>query len=124
MSSNVLAEIIGGQRRPLGPPPIVEMPAILEAARQSAGAPLQIRRHTSEEGSPFWRWDCAGCGEYGGGRHHEDAVARALRHCGEHPQHRSSLLPPARCRQPDTFLPLHPMLYAVDDDPPPEPLAI
>lgn len=124
MSSNVLAEIIGGQRRPLGPPPVVEMSAILEAARQSAGAPLRIRRHTSDEGAPFWRWDCESCGEYGGGRHHEDAVARALRHCREHPDHRSSLLPPARCRQPDTYLPLHPMLYAVDDDPPPEPLSI
>ena len=34
------------------------------------------------------------------------------------------LLPPARCRQGDSRLPVHPMLYAVDDDPPPMPLAI
>jgi hypothetical protein len=47
-----------------------------------------------------------------------------MRHCAEHPRHRSSLLPPAKCRQPDPRLPVHPMLYAVDDDPPPVPLAI
>ncbi|GLY03474.1 MULTISPECIES: hypothetical protein [Actinoplanes] len=124
MSSNVLAQLIGGQRQPSGPPPDGAMPAILMAARHRAGPPLRIRRYPSDEGLPFWRWDCTGCGEYGGGRHHVDAVARALRHCKEHPGHRSSLLPPARCRQPDTYLPLHPMLYAVDDDPPPEPLAL
>ncbi|GIF36500.1 hypothetical protein Axi01nite_08110 [Actinoplanes xinjiangensis] len=110
MSSNSLAEVIGAQRQP----PRVD----------PAGPPLRIRRHTSDEGAPFWRWDCSGCGEYGGGRHHEDAVTRALRHCHEHPDHRSSLLPPARCREPHTYLPLHPMLYALDDDPPPAPLAI
>ena len=120
-SSNVLAEIIGGQRRPAGPPPTRQMPAILAAVQHP---PLKIRRHHSEEGLPFWRWDCGSCGEYGGGRHHQDAVARAVRHCQEHPEHRSSLLPPLLCREPETFLPLHPMLYAVDDDPPPEPLSI
>lgn len=123
MSSNMLAAIMG-RRRPPGPPPARDMPAILEAAHHRAGPPLRIRRRTSEEGAPFWRWDCAGCGEYGGGRHHGDALARANRHCREHPAHGSSLLPPARCRQPDTWLPLHPMLYAVDDDLPPEPLSI
>jgi hypothetical protein len=112
MSSNLLAEMIGAQRRPVGP------------ERSLSAPPLLIRRHTSDEGAPFWRWDCSGCGEYGGGRHHDDAVVRALRHCAEHPDHRSSLLPPARCREPHTYLPLHPMLYAIDDDPPPEPLAI
>ncbi|MEV6349847.1 hypothetical protein [Actinoplanes sp. NPDC051851] len=124
MSSNVLAGIIGGPRRPAGPPPAGDMPAILMAARHLAGPPLRIRRHTSEEGVPFWRWDCNSCGEYGGGRHHTDAIARATRHCREHPGHRSSLLPPASCRRPDTYLPLHPMLYAVDEDAPPPPLAI
>ena len=124
MTSNLLAELIGGQRRPSGPPPAREMPAILHAARHRAGPPLKIRRHTSEEGLPFWRWDCDSCGEYGGGRHHSDAISRANRHCHEHPEHRSSLLPPASCRRPDTFLPLHPMLYAVDDEPGPEPLSI
>jgi hypothetical protein len=121
-TSDVLAQIIGVEpRRPAGPPPAVAMPAILAAAQQEAGPPLRIRRHESEEGPPFWRWDCMGCGEYGGGRHHPDAVSRAMRHCAEHPQHRSSLLPPALCRQRDGFLPLHPMLFAVDDDPPPPP---
>lgn len=124
MTSNLLAELIGGQRRPSGPPPAVAMPAILRAARHRAGPPLRIRRHTSDEGLPFWRWDCESCGEYGGGRHHPDAVSRAMRHCQEHPDHRSSLLPPASCRQPDTYLPLHPMLFSVDDDPGPEPLSI
>lgn len=124
-TSNVLAQIIGPEpRRPAGPPPAGAMPAILAAARQEAGPPLRIRRRESEEGQFFWRWDCEGCGEYGGGRHHEDAVTRAMRHCTEHPEHRSSLLPPALCRQRDQFLPLHPMLFAVDDDPGPEPLAV
>ncbi|GGN03313.1 hypothetical protein FHR83_001028 [Actinoplanes campanulatus] len=111
MLSNLLAEIIGAQRRP---------PA---TDRSPAGPPLRIRRHAAAEGAPFWRWDCSGCGEYGGGQHHDDAVSRALRHCREHPEHRSSLVPPACCRQERTYLPLHPMLYALDDDPPPEPLA-
>jgi len=124
-TSNVLERIIGdGPRRPLGPPPSRAMPAILAAAQQEAGAPLKIRRYEAEDGPAFWRWDCASCGEYGGGRHHPDAVARALRHCAEHPEHRSSLLPPALCRQRDAFLPLHPMLFAVDDDPPPAPLSV
>ena len=123
MSSNVLAEILGGQRRPVGPPPVREMPAILAAARDRVGPPLKIRRFEAEDGPAFWRWDCANCGEYGGGRHHTDAVLRAVRHCREHPEHGSSLLPPMRCRQPDIFLPPHPMMYAVDDDAPPEPLS-
>ena len=117
-TSNVLAQIIGAG----GPPAAGDMPAILAAAQQVAGPPLRIRRHFSDEGQPFWRWDCETCGEYGGGRHHPDAVTRAMRHCGEHPDHPSSLLPPAVCRQRDAYLPLHPMLFAVDDDPPPPPL--
>jgi hypothetical protein len=124
-TSNVLAHIIGeGPRRPPEPPPAGAMPAILAAAAQEAGPPLKIRRYESDEGPAFWRWDCANCGEYGGGRHHPDAITRAMRHCAEHPEHRSSLLPPMLCRQRDAFLPPHPMLYAVDDDPPPPPLSI
>jgi hypothetical protein len=124
-TSNVLAHIIGeGPRRPPEPPPAGAMPAILAAAAQEAGPPLKIRRYESDEGPAFWRWDCANCGEYGGGRHHPDAITRAMRHCAEHPEHRSSLLPPMLCRQRDASLPAHPMLYAVDDDPPPPPLSI
>ncbi|MDT4992588.1 MAG: hypothetical protein QOH97_2480 [Actinoplanes sp.] len=124
-TSSMLTEVIGGGiRRPLGPPPAADMPAILAAAEREAGPPLKIRRHESEEGAAYWRWDCASCGEYGGGRHHPDAITRARRHCAEHPGHRSSLLPPAGCRQSDPRMPLHPMLFAVDDDPPPMPLAI
>ena len=123
--SNVLAQIIGeAPRRALEPPPPRAMPAILAAAQAEAGPPLKIRRFEAEDGPAFWRWDCANCGEYGGGRHHADAITRAIRHCTEHPQHRSSLLPPTLCRQRDAFLPLHPMLFAVDDDPDPEPLAV
>ena len=86
-------------------------------------AVLTIRRCEPDEGPAFWRWDCTMCGEYGGGRHHPDAVSRAMRHCGEHPEHRSSLLPPVRCRRPEGRpAPLHPALFAVDDDPPPPPL--
>jgi hypothetical protein len=124
-SSSVLAEVIGDEpKRPQGPPPAGEMAAILAAAvREHAGPPLKIRRYESEDGPAFWRWDCAQCGEYGGGRHHPDAITRAMRHCGEHPEHRSSLLPPAHCRQHrETGMPAHPMLFAVDDDPPPEPI--
>ncbi|AGL20751.1 hypothetical protein [Actinoplanes sp. N902-109] len=105
-------------------PPAAEMPAILAEAQHQAGPPLTIRRYESEDGPAYWRWDCASCGEYGGGRHHSDAVTRALRHCGEHPEHHSSLLPPARCRERDVRLAVHPMLFAVDDDPGPEPLSI
>lgn len=124
-SGSVLAEAIAaGTRRPLEPPAVADMPAILAAAKREAGPPLRIRRHLAEEGPAYWRWDCASCGEYGGGRHHPDAITRAMRHCTEHPEHRSSLLPPARCRQPDPRMPVHPMLYAVDDDPPPVPLSI
>ena len=125
-TSSLLADFIGdGPVRPVtDPPAIADMPAILAAAQREAGPPLRIRRHDSDEGPAYWRWDCAGCGEYGGGRHHPDAISRALRHCAEHPAHRSSLLPPARCRQSDPHLPAHPMLFAIDDDPPPIPLAI
>lgn len=116
-TSNLLAQILGGgPRRPAGPPPAGEMPAILAAAEQEAGPPLKIRRYEAEDGLPFWRWDCASCGEYGGGRHHPDAVSRAMRHCAEHPEHRSSLLPPMLCRQRDAYLPLHPMLFAAEED--------
>ena len=122
--SNMLAHIIGEQqRRPMRPPPARAMPAILAAAQEEAGPPLKIRRFPAEDGPAFWRWDCANCGEYGGGRHHSDAINRATRHCTEHPEHRSSLLPPLLCRQRDSYVP-HPMLYAVDDDPPPPPLSI
>jgi hypothetical protein len=125
VTSNVLAHLNGEQpRRAPEPPPPGDMHAIQAAAQQEAGPPLKIRRHESEDGPAFWRWDCAHCGEYGGGRHHGDAVNRAMRHCAEHPEHRSSLLPPALCRQRDAYLPLHPMLFAVDDDPGPEPLAV
>ena len=125
-SSGVLAEIVDdGPTRPAGPPAAAEMAAVLAAAaKRHAGPPLKIRRNESEDGPAFWRWDCAHCGEYGGGRHHPDAVTRAMRHCAEHPGHRSSLLPPARCRQRDPMVPVHPMLFAVDDDPPPPPLSI
>ena len=125
-SSSALAEVTGGERLS-GPPPAGEMAAILQAAvarHTLAGPALKIRRHESDEGPAFWRWDCARCGEYGGGRHHTDAVHRALRHCAEHPDHRSSLLPPTRCREREAGVPLHPMLFAVDDDPPPPPLSI
>jgi hypothetical protein len=125
-SSSVLAEIIGDEpKRPQGPPPAGEMAAILAAAvREHAGPPLKIRRYESEDGPAFWRWDCSQCGEYGGGRHHPDAITRAMRHCGEHPEHRSSLLPPLRCREREAAgVPAHPMLFAVDDDPPPVPLS-
>jgi len=127
-SSSVLAEITGHGTRPAGPPPAEEMADILAAAaaRHSRSRPaLRIRRHeSSDEGPAYWRWDCARCGEYGGGRHHPDAVSRALRHCSEHPEHRSSLLPPARCRERSRQPAVHPMLFAVDDDPPPPPLSI
>jgi hypothetical protein len=125
-TSSALAEIIGdGPRRLPGPPAAGEMAAILAAAaQQHSGPPLKIRRYVSDEGPAFWRWDCSRCSEYGGGRHHPDAISRALRHCGEHPEHRSSLLPPTRCRERETRVAVHPMLFAVDDDPPPPPLSI
>jgi hypothetical protein len=124
--TSVLAELLAGpvQRVPGFPPATDEMPAILAAARHRAGPPLKIRRYESEDGTSYWRWDCTNCGEYGGGRHHPDAVTRAMRHCFEHPAHGSSLLPPARCRERDNRLAVHPMLFAVDDDPPPPPLAV
>ena len=122
--TSALAEIIGsGPLRTAGPPPVNSMAVILAAAQYRAGPPLKIRRHESEDGPAYWRWDCESCGEYGGGRHHSDAITRAMRHCGEHPEHRSSLLPPTRCRERDNRLAVHPMLFALDDDLPPEPLA-
>jgi len=123
-TSNALAEILGDrQRRTAGPPAAGEMAVILAAAAQHhAGPPLKIRRFEADEGPAFWRWDCARCGEYGGGRHHRDAITRAIRHCSEHPEHRSSLLPPTRCREHAPRAAVHPMLFAVDDDPPPPPL--
>jgi hypothetical protein len=125
-TSSALAEIVGDSGRPSGPPPPADMAAVLAAvAQRHAGPPLAIRRYVSDEGPAFWRWDCSQCGEYGGGRHHPDAIARALRHCTEHPEHKSSLLPPARCRDREIgMVPTHPMLFAVDDDPPPPPLSI
>ena len=128
VSSSVLAELIGGpaERTP-GPPPASAIADILTAAaaEHSRSRPaLRIRRHASEEGPAYWRWDCVRCGEYGGGRHHPDAMTRAMRHCAEHPRHRSSLLPPTRCREVTVGAPVHPMLYAVDDSPPPPPLSI
>ena len=103
-TGSALAEIIdGGPRRPSGPPPATDMTAILAAAQHQAGPPLRIRRHESDEGPAYWRWDCANCGEYGGGRHHTDAVSRAMR---------------------DHRLAVHPMLFALDDDPGPPPLAV
>ncbi|MET8152999.1 hypothetical protein ACIBSW_03240 [Actinoplanes sp. NPDC049668] len=108
-----------------GLPPADDMAAILVAAQHRAGPLLKIRRHRSPDaGPPYWRWDCDSCGEYGGGRHHADAISRAERHCKEHPEHRSSLLPPPLCREPDQRLAVHPMLFAVDDDPPPRPFAL
>ena len=127
-SNSALAEIIGdGPGRSPGSPVPGRMAAILEAAaaqHSRTGPALTIRRHQSDEGPAFWRWDCSRCGEYGGGRHHSDAVTRAMRHCSEHPQHRSALLPPTRCREREEPLVVHPMLFAVDDDPPPPPLSI
>jgi len=121
--TSVLAELIGGPSA--GPAP-ADMPAILAAVQQRRARPaLKIRRCAPEDGPAFWRWDCQTCGEYGGGRHHPDAITRAMRHCGEHPEHRSSLLPPVRCRERDRErLPVHPAMFAVDDDPPPIPLSI
>jgi hypothetical protein len=120
--TSVLAELIGDT--PNGPAP-ADMPAILAAVQSHPVRPaLKIRRCEPEEGPAFWRWDCASCGEYGGGRHHPDAITRAMRHCGEHPEHRSSLLPPVRCRDRESKFAGHPAMFAVDDDPPPIPLSI
>ncbi|GAB1694263.1 hypothetical protein [Krasilnikovia sp. M28-CT-15] len=114
MSGNAPTGIVGERQAAIvddGPVPAL-----------AVSPPLRIRRYASDEGPGYWRWDCADCGEYGGGRHHTDAVTRAMRHCAEHPAHRSSLLPPVRCRTPEPAPPVHPMLFAVDDDPPPPPL--
>jgi hypothetical protein len=119
--TSVPAEIVGD--RTDGPTP-TEMPSVMVSVQRNTRPALRIRRCLPEEGPAFWRWDCSRCGEYGGGRHHFDAVARAMRHCTEHPEHRSSLLPPVRCRAPEGRLAVHPMLFAVDDDPPPVPLSI
>ncbi len=120
--TSMLAGLIGQQSN--GPAP-ADMPAIIAAVQQHrAGPALKIRRCEPDEGPAFWRWDCGRCGEYGGGRHHPDAISRAMRHCGEHPEHRSSLLPPVRCREERGRAPVHPAMFAVDDDPPPIPLSI
>lgn len=125
--TSVLAEIVGDgwdEAAPVVvPAQAVAVPAPAVALRR-ARTTLKIRRCRPVEGPAFWRWDCAMCGEYGGGRHHPDAVSRAMRHCAEHPEHRSSLLPPVRCREPESRLSVHPALFAVDDDPPPAPLSI
>ncbi|MFI5931695.1 hypothetical protein [Actinoplanes sp. NPDC051494] len=118
-ATSALAGIIGQASRAER-----DAPAGSPSVRRSVEPPLTIRRFESEDGPAYWRWDCAGCGEYGGGRHHPDAITRAMRHCAEHPGHSSSLLPPARCRDRDSRLSVHPMLFAVDDDPPPAPLSI
>ena len=93
--SNMLAQIIGEQqqRRVEGPPSAGEMPAIIAAAQEESGPPLKIRRFLSDDGPAFWRWDCAHCGEYGGGRHHSDAINRATRHCVEHPEQGETRVP-------------------------------
>ncbi|MGA5301943.1 hypothetical protein ACPCHT_18590 [Nucisporomicrobium flavum] len=123
-TGSALAEIIGGGPGRASEPPATDMTAVLAAVQHRSGPPLKIRRQESDEGPAYWRWDCGNCGEYGGGRHHSDAVSRAMRHCAEHPEHRSSLLPPARCRERDHRLAVHPMLFALDDDPGPPPLAV
>lgn len=74
----------------------------------AAGRPLRVSLSRPGVGPAYWRWDCRRCGEYGGGAYHADALGRALRHCAEHPEHRSALLPPVRCRQRSA--PLHPVL--------------
>ncbi len=79
-----------------------------------AGPAIVVRRCRPEEGPSYWRWDCRRCGEYGGGRSHPDAISRATRHCAEHPQHRSSLLPPVRCRERHAA-PVHPALFLLPD---------
>ncbi len=84
------------------------------SAPAPSGPALVVRRCRPEEGDAYWRWDCRRCGEYGGGRSHPDAITRAGRHCAEHPQHRSSLLPPVRCRERN--LAVHPALFAPIDE--------
>lgn len=70
--------------------------------------PLRVARSRPEVGPGYWRWDCRRCGEYGGGADRADALGRALRHCAEHPEHPSALLPPLRCRARP--VPTHPVL--------------
>jgi hypothetical protein len=60
---------------------------------------LRVHRRQAAPGVAYWRWQCRFCGEYGGGRDQPDALARALRHCTEHPHHLSSLVPASRCAQ-------------------------
>ncbi|GAB1642918.1 hypothetical protein [Krasilnikovia sp. MM14-A1259] len=115
MSGNAPAEVIGDW-------PELSLATDLPIGPGRGLPPLRIRRYESDEGPAYWRWDCADCGEYGGGRHHDDAVTRAMRHCEEHPDHRSSLLPPTRCRRAEPDPAVHPMLFAVDDEMPPPPL--
>jgi hypothetical protein len=109
-SSSVLAGLPGGVPGERAEPP-------------DAGPALLIRRCQPADGPTYWRWDCRRCGEYGGARSHPDAVARAGRHCAEHPGHRSSLVPPVRCRlrQPT----VHPALFLpADEEAGPPPLDI
>ena len=85
------------------------------ASAAGAGAtgvvrPLLVRRCRPTVGPAYWRWDCRRCGEYGGGEHHPGAVVRALRHCAEHPEHRSALLRPLACRQQQRPTRTHPVL--------------
>lgn len=82
-----------------------------------AGRPLRVWRCRPTVGAAYWRWDCRQCGEYGGAVGHPDALARARRHCAEHPRHRSALVPPERCREAPPLL--HPALLV-----PPGPLEI
>jgi hypothetical protein len=78
------------------------------------GPALVVRRCRPGDGPAYWRWDCRRCGEYGGGRSHDDALRRAERHCVEHPEHSSSLLPPVRCRE--RRLAVHPALFQPAED--------
>lgn len=61
--------------------------------------PLRIERCRLPSGTSYWRWLCRWCGEFGGGRGHPDTLGRALRHCTEHPEHPSSLVPGVLCSQ-------------------------
>lgn len=98
---------------------VADVTAQPATAGAEADRPLRVRRCEPTVGPAYWRWDCAACGEYGGGENHRGAMSRALRHCAEHPEHRSALLPPLRCRQePPAQHPvlLDPVLPAGDDD--------
>jgi len=96
--TSVLAGLTGSGT----PAPVLAVPALI------------VRRCRPEDGPAYWRWDCRRCGEYGGGGSQPDAIERATRHCGEHPEHRSSLIPPVRCRE--RRLAVHPALFATAED--------